>query len=106
MVLIKPFDTSLTLRNFFHYPDRHDEFMKLEQSIREVYELFVELSALVESQGDSVNNIAQFVDEAVIHVEKGNTEIHKARVYKDKARRRKLAREWAKKQKQYDANRW
>ena len=36
----------------FVLSDRHDEFLKLERSIREVHDLFVELGALVMQQGD------------------------------------------------------
>ena len=70
--------------------DRHNEFLKLENSIREVYELFMELSAMVEQQGESINNIVQLVEDAEIKVHEGKKELVQAQQYQSSARKKKL----------------
>ena len=74
----------------FILSDRHDEFLKLERSIREVHDLFVELGALVTQQGDLVNNIAYNVEQAESKVEKGRKQLSDAERHQRSARRKKL----------------
>ena len=80
-------NTSCTI---FTFPDRHSEFVKLEQSIREVHELFLELSALVSQQGEMVNSIAYNVEQASDKVEKGREQLQDAERYQRAARRKKM----------------
>ena len=70
--------------------DRHDEFLKLERSIREVRELFVELGALVTQQGELINNIAHNVDQATDKVEHGRKQLADAERHQRSARRKKM----------------
>ena len=72
------------------YLDRHNEFLKLENSIREVYELFMELSQMVEQQGESINRIEALVEDAGERVHSGKEEIVQAHVYQTKARKKKF----------------
>ena len=72
------------------YLDRHNEFLKLENSIREVYELFMELSQMVEQQGESINRIEALVEDAGERVHSGKEEIIQAHVYQTKARKKKF----------------
>ena len=37
------------------YFDRHEMFIKLEQSIKELHEMFMDIAVLVENQGEMVN---------------------------------------------------
>ena len=38
----------------FFFP-RHEMFIKLEQSIKELHEMFMDISVLIENQGEMVN---------------------------------------------------
>ena len=56
---------------------RHEEIIKLEKSIMEVHEMFLDLAVLVESQGALVNNIednvlktSDYMRTAVVDLEK------------------------------------
>ena len=42
------------LTYLFHI-DRHEMFIKLEQSIKELHEMFMDIAVLVENQGEMVN---------------------------------------------------
>lgn len=75
---------------FSPHLDRHNEFLKLENSIREVYELFMELSQMVEQQGESINRIVDLVEEAEARVHEGKEEIIQAHVYQTKSRKKKF----------------
>ena len=70
--------------------DRHDEFIKLERSIREVHDLFIELGALVMQQGELINNIAHNVEQAEDKIEKGRKQLSDAERHQRSARRKKL----------------
>ena len=72
------------------YLDRRDEFLKLENSIREVYELFMELASMVEQQGESINNIVLLVEGAEARVYEGVKELKQAEQYQTSARKKKL----------------
>lgn len=43
---------SFVTRSFF---PRHEMFIKLEQSIKELHEMFMDISVLIENQGEMVN---------------------------------------------------
>ena len=43
---------SFVTRSFF---SRHEMFIKLEQSIKELHEMFMDISVLIENQGEMVN---------------------------------------------------
>ena len=65
-------------------------FSKLERSIREVHDLFIELGALVTQQGELINNIAYNVDQATDKVEKGRKQLSDAERHQRSARRKKV----------------
>ena len=46
--------SQLLLTYLFHC-DRHEMFIKLEQSIKELHEMFMDIAVLVENQGEMVN---------------------------------------------------
>ena len=70
--------------------ERHGEFMKLEKQIEEVRDIFMEIAALVESQGEMVDNIYENVTRAGIDVEQGKDHLKKAQDYQKSARKKKL----------------
>ena len=70
--------------------DRHDEFIKLEKSIKEVHDMFLEVAALVQQQGEMVDNIHHSVMNAEDLVEKGKGHLNKARLSQIAARKKKI----------------
>ncbi|UYV63527.1 hypothetical protein LAZ67_2004517 [Cordylochernes scorpioides] len=63
---------------------RHEDITKLEKSIRELHEMFVDLALLVENQGELINNIARNVSTTVDYTVKGKEDIVKARTLQSK----------------------
>lgn len=70
--------------------DRHLELLKLEKSIQELRDMFVEMAMLVEKQGDIVNSIEQHVLRAGEAAENAKVETRKAVIYTSKARVKKI----------------
>ncbi|XP_042626677.1 syntaxin-1A isoform X1 [Cyprinus carpio] len=68
---------------------RHSEIIKLENSIRELHDMFMDMAMLVESQGELINNIEKNVCSAQDYVEKAKEET-KAAVKVQKTSRTKL----------------
>lgn len=69
---------------------RHSDIMKLEKSIRELRDLFVDLATLVEVQGEMVNRIENHVALSKSHVDKARVEVNQAIAYRSKARIKKI----------------
>lgn len=63
---------------------RHKELVELEARLREVHQLFMEMAALVETQGSLLNNIEANVCRTEEYTEKVNIHIKKAIQYKKK----------------------
>ena len=63
---------------------------QLEKQIEEVRDLFVDIGALVQSQGEMVDNILHNVTRAGIDVEQGKDHLNKAEEYQKSARKKKL----------------
>ncbi|CAB1337266.1 unnamed protein product [Coregonus sp. 'balchen'] len=66
---------------------RHKDIVRLESSIKELHDMFVDIAMLVESQGDIVNNIEAQVCKAQDHITVAKTETKKAIRYQSKARK-------------------
>lgn len=69
---------------------RHNDIMKLEKSIMELRDLFVDLATLVEIQGEMVNRIENHVALSKSHVDKARVEVNQAIAYRSKARIKKI----------------
>lgn len=63
---------------------RHKELVELEARLREVHQLFLEMAALVETQGSLLNNIEANVCATEEYTKKINVHIKKAIQYKKK----------------------
>merc|ERR1739838_542947 len=61
---------------------RHEEIIKLEKSIMEVHEMFLDLAVLVESQGALVNNIEDNVLKTGDYIRTATVELDMARQHK------------------------
>lgn len=69
---------------------RHSDIVKLEISIREVHDMFVEMALLVADQSEKIDRIEYHVENACDYVEYGKYEIRKGKNYAAKARRKKI----------------
>ncbi|XP_045615849.1 syntaxin-1A isoform X2 [Procambarus clarkii] len=69
---------------------RHDDIIKLETSIRELHNLFMDMAVLVETQGLMVDSIEKHVLSAVKYVEEAKINIKKAKKVQSKVRKKKI----------------
>ncbi|XP_054890789.1 syntaxin 3b isoform X1 [Poeciliopsis prolifica] len=66
---------------------RHKDIVRLESSIKELHDMFVDIAMLVESQGEIVDNIEQNVSQSENYIIKAKDEIGRAGRYQTKARK-------------------
>lgn len=69
---------------------RHADIIKLENSIRELHDMFMDMAMLVESQGDLVDRIEYHVEQSGNYVAQGQQELVQANKYLSKARKKKI----------------
>uniref|UniRef100_UPI00358F73EA syntaxin-1A-like n=1 Tax=Myxine glutinosa TaxID=7769 RepID=UPI00358F73EA len=67
---------------------RHTDIIRLESSIRELHDMFLDMASLVQSQGDMVNNIERSVLCSVDYVEQAKQETKHAVRMQSKARKK------------------
>lgn len=68
---------------------RHADIIKLENSIRELHDMFMDMAMLVESQGEMIDRIEYNVEAAVDYIETAKVDTKKAVKYQSKARQKK-----------------
>ncbi|XP_062038181.1 syntaxin-2 isoform X3 [Lepus europaeus] len=83
-------DSQITRQALNEIESRHKDIMKLESSIRELHEMFMDMAMFVETQGDMINNIEKNVMNAADYVERAKEETKKAIKYHSKARRKMM----------------
>jgi len=69
--------------------DRHEDILRLERSLKELHDMFVDMALLVEEQGAMVDHIENSVDKAAAYVERGRRNVHQAAVYQERARHKR-----------------
>ncbi|XP_073943772.1 syntaxin-1A-like isoform X5 [Choristoneura fumiferana] len=69
---------------------RHADIIKLETSIRELHDMFMDMAMLVESQGELVDRIEHHVTQTTDYVDTGRTELIKASKWMARARKKKI----------------
>ncbi|CAD5120869.1 DgyrCDS9419 [Dimorphilus gyrociliatus] len=69
---------------------RHNDIIKLENSIKELHDMFMDMAMLVESQGEMIDRIEYNVDQSVDYIETAKKDTKKAVKYQSKARRKKI----------------
>lgn len=69
---------------------RHQDIMKLEKSIKELHDMFMDMAMLVESQGEMIDRIEYNVEQSVDYIETAKMDTKKAVKYQSKARRKKI----------------
>ncbi|XP_032100333.1 syntaxin-2 isoform X3 [Sapajus apella] len=83
-------DSQITRQALNEIESRHKDIMKLETSIRELHEMFMDMAMFVETQGEMINNIERNVMNATDYVEHAKEETKKAVKYQSKARRKMM----------------
>ncbi|XP_064620415.1 syntaxin isoform X9 [Lineus longissimus] len=66
---------------------RHADIMKLEKSIKELHDMFMDMAMLVESQGEMIDRVEYNVEQSVNYVETAVADTKKAVKYQSSARR-------------------
>lgn len=69
---------------------RHNDIMKLEASIKELHEMFMDMAMLVESQGEMIDRIEFNVSQSVNYIDSAKTDTRKAVKYQSAARKKKI----------------
>ena len=59
---------------------RHSELIKLEKGITEVHEMFLDLSAMLEVQGEAVTRIGNHVEAAAESAAQARTQLHQVEI--------------------------
>ncbi|XP_044131562.1 syntaxin-2 isoform X1 [Bufo gargarizans] len=83
-------DSQITRQALNEIESRHKDIMKLESSIRELHDMFMDIAMLVETQGEMINNIEKNVENAVDYIEHAKEETKKAVKYQSKSRRKMI----------------
>jgi t-SNARE complex subunit (syntaxin) len=68
--------------------EKHKDIQRLESSIQELHQLFVDLSVLVESQGELLDQIEYSVSQSLSYTKTGVQELEKANEYAAKSRKK------------------
>jgi len=84
------FDTKEAQKTLSDLEVRHEDILRLEKSIVELHDMFVEMRDLVEIQGETVLRIEENVSDTVVIVEVAGTELKSAKQSYDKYRKKKL----------------
>jgi len=70
--------------------ERHSDIIRLEQQMNELHQIFVDMAALVEAQGEMLDQIENNVDQAVEYVEEAVKQVEKSKRLAIRARKKKL----------------
>ncbi|GAB6026510.1 Syntaxin-1A [Chamberlinius hualienensis] len=68
----------------------HADIIKLEKSIKELHDMFMDMATLVETQGEMIDRIEYNVENAVENVGQASNSFRKAQEYKSKTRMKKI----------------
>ncbi|KAM9995537.1 hypothetical protein ACTFIY_001734 [Dictyostelium cf. discoideum] len=68
--------------------DRHNDILKLEQSIAELHQLFLDMAILVETQGELLNQIEANVESTVLNTKEGVENLAEANRQHKKSRKK------------------
>ncbi|KRZ55051.1 Syntaxin-1A -like protein [Trichinella nativa] len=83
-------DTQQAKQTLADIEARHNDIIKLESSIRELHDMFMDMAMLVESQGEMIDRIEYNVEHAKDYVDRAVSDTKKAVQYQSKARRKKI----------------
>ncbi|XP_049635694.1 syntaxin-3 [Suncus etruscus] len=80
-------DSQISKQALNEIESRHKDIVRLESSIKELHDMFMDIAMLVENQGEMLDNIELNVMHTVDHVEKARDETKRAVKYKGQARK-------------------
>lgn len=83
-------DTQQARQSLKDIEARHNDIIKLETSIRELHDMFMDMAMLVESQGEMIDRIEYNVEKTVDYVAEAKADTKKAVKYQSKARRKMI----------------
>jgi len=83
-------DTAAAKQTLADIEARHADIIKLETSIKELHDMFLDMAMLVDSQGEMIDRIEYHVEHAVDYVQTATQDTKKALKYQSKARRNKF----------------
>ncbi|XP_042638996.1 syntaxin-3 [Orycteropus afer afer] len=83
-------DSQISKQALSEIEGRHKDIVRLESSIKELHDMFMDIAMLVENQGEMLDNIELNVMHTVDHVEKARDETKKALKYQSQARKKKI----------------
>jgi len=69
---------------------RHNDIVKLEKSLQELHDMFLEMAVLIEAQGEVVDRIQNHVEETKDFVQEAKVQLVKAEKLQGSARRKKI----------------
>jgi syntaxin 1B/2/3 len=67
--------------------ERHDAVQELERKLLELHQIFLDMSVLVEAQGEMLDNIENQVSKSVDYVHRGQVSLIQARKYQKSSRK-------------------
>ncbi|GFQ06285.1 putative syntaxin-131 [Phtheirospermum japonicum] len=70
-----------------HGQERHDAVREIEKKLLDLNQIYLDMSVLVEAQGDILDNIESQVSNTVNHVQTGTTSLQKAKKLQKKSRK-------------------
>jgi syntaxin 1B/2/3 len=82
------FDDKIANNTLSYIRKRHDEIIKLDQSVTELHQLFTDMSVLVEAQSSVIDNIESNVVVTNSNVEKGTEDLKQAGTFQKKSRKK------------------
>ncbi|XP_072601816.1 syntaxin-3 isoform X3 [Vulpes vulpes] len=80
-------DSQISKQALSEIEGRHKDIVRLESSIKELHDMFVDIAMLVENQGEMLDNIELSVLHTAEHVEKAREETKRAVKYRGQARK-------------------
>lgn len=81
-------DSQISKQALSEIEGRHKDIVRLESSIKELHDMFMDIAMLVENQGEMLDNIELNVLHTVDHVEKARDETKRAVKYQGQARKK------------------
>ncbi|KAM6321918.1 syntaxin-3 isoform 2-T2 [Podargus strigoides] len=83
-------DSQISKQALSEIEGRHKDIVRLESSIKELHDMFVDIAMLVENQGGLLDNVEQHVMHTAEHVEQAHQQTKKALQYRGQARKKVL----------------
>uniref|UniRef100_H3D6I0 Syntaxin-3 n=1 Tax=Tetraodon nigroviridis TaxID=99883 RepID=H3D6I0_TETNG len=83
-------DSGISKQALSEIESRHKDIVRLESSIKELHDMFVDIAMLVESQGGMIDRIESNMDQSVGFVERAVADTKKAAKFQQEARRKKM----------------